>query len=373
MQFENRNGEKRGSRVKFRRLCERILIVLLGSGLTASAVLFYSTDSPAFNTNAPTGGDLGDSGWDFEGQWGDFLGTPISTNYFLSAKHIGGAVGSVFTLNGIDYVTIACFDDPSSDFRIWCVDKPFPRFAPLYESSNEVGRAVMVFGRGTQRGDPVILTNRFGSQLKGWKWGAADKILRWGQNSVDSIYDNGPNSGELLKMLFQVSDNPVEAGLSGGDSGGGVFINNGSGWKLAGINHAISGPYNTTNTGSGFQAAVFDEGGLYAWAMDEWLLVPSQPFSPRPGSFYATRVSSRLDWIKQIIAQPVPLNQTRLLGSAQITGPYQEESAALVDAEQKTITLALPPSSRFFQIQDQVARRITSITVSGSLLVLTYQ
>src|SRR3954452_20003180 len=40
------------------------------------------------NTSAPTGTNL-NSGWQWQGQWGGFLGTVISKKYFITADHFG--------------------------------------------------------------------------------------------------------------------------------------------------------------------------------------------------------------------------------------------------------------------------------------------
>ena len=113
------------------------------------AVLFQSTADPAFNASAPTG-SLAGSGWEWEGQWGLFLGTPIVPNFFITAQHVGGVVGGLFVLNGVAHVTTAYFDDPSSDLRIWQIADTFSgyapqdsrtaAFAPLFTSTNEVGQ-----------------------------------------------------------------------------------------------------------------------------------------------------------------------------------------------------------------------------------------
>src|SRR5690242_732658 len=120
----------------------------------ANAVLFYSTGDPNHNTTAPSG-SLTNSGWQFEGIWGSFLGTPIAPKYFLTAEHIGGSVGDIFTFNGVQYTTTAVYDDPSSDLRIWRVCGTFPTFAQIYTNSDEQGKGLVVIGRGTQRGGEV--------------------------------------------------------------------------------------------------------------------------------------------------------------------------------------------------------------------------
>jgi len=262
------------------------------------------------------------------------LGTPIAPHYFLAAHHVGGSVGQTFTFNGVNYTTTAYWDDPNSDLRIWKVDGTFPSYAPLYSTNDEVGKTLVVIGRGTQRGEPVYVTEpetvyttnvvdlrtlgiskkaaqtefpdaTFKGQimtvitsdlvtnqvLKGWQDGNYDGAVRWGQNQVCA-------AGGFLLAPFTGSSGPNEAYLSGGDSSGGVFIQNNGVWKLAGINYGIDGPYATTATGPTFYGALFDESGLYNGST----LIP-QNGSPQPAYFYATRVSQRLSWIQSVISQ----------------------------------------------------------------------
>src|SRR5262245_1407510 len=95
-------------------VCCAALTLVLAS--PAEAVLLYK--SAQRNTTAPYGswgGYLVNSGWQWEGNWGNFLGTPISSKHFITAGHVGGWVGQTFTLNGTTYTTTAMYDDPSSD------------------------------------------------------------------------------------------------------------------------------------------------------------------------------------------------------------------------------------------------------------------
>src|SRR5882672_648102 len=81
------------------------------------AVLFYATADPAYNTTAPTG-TLAGSGWQYQGLWGNVLGTAIAPQYFIAARHVGGSVGQAFVLNGVTYKTTAFWDDIYTDFRV---------------------------------------------------------------------------------------------------------------------------------------------------------------------------------------------------------------------------------------------------------------
>ena len=233
-------------------------LALLLLAVRSHAVLFKSTADPSYNTNAPTGA-LTNSGWQYEGQWNGFLATPIAPAFFIAAKHVGGSMGDVFVLNGFTYHTVAFSDCPNCDLRVWQVAETFPMYAPLYTNANEVGNHCVVFGRGTQRGDAVVVN----PQTNGWKWGVRDGVERWGENDVTSIYDD-PNLGQFLQCTFDRNGGSNECHLSVGDSSGALFIQDGSTWKLAGIHYAVDGPFSadgTTNTQ--FDAALLDMGGLY--------------------------------------------------------------------------------------------------------------
>jgi len=263
------------------------------------AVLFVTTGDPDFNTIAPTGVLL-DSGWQYEGQWGNFLGTPIAPNAFITAKHVGGQLGDTFTFNQLSYTTTAYFDCPASDLRVWRVSAAFPVYAPLYTGGSEVGQSLVVFGRGTQRGSEV----RVNGNLRGWRWGASDQRQRWGQNVVSGVADEGAGLGQMLQAGFDYAAGDNEAHLSLGDSGGGVFIKDGSVWKLAGINYGVDAEFSLTGAeGSGFNAAIFDAGGLYYGYGALWEYIADQP-ADIPSSFYATRISANLDWINSAVPEP---------------------------------------------------------------------
>ena len=271
----------------------------------AHAVIFFSTSDPNFNTEPPAD-ELAGRGWELQGSWSFFLGTPIGPRHFITAKHLGGVVGDKFSLNGIEYTTAAFFDDPDSDLRIWRIRESFPSYAQLYPRTDELGKDLVVFGRGTQRGDEVTVSSLFGGVAKGWLWGLADGRKRWGENQVGEVVSNGSNPrvrGGLLRAPFNSDAGPNEAHLSAGDSGGGLFVKDGPTWKLAGVNFTVDGPYNTNETGAGFLAAIFDEGGLYKGGEGNWTRV-SESVACVPGGFSATRLSVRLHWTNGVLAQP---------------------------------------------------------------------
>jgi len=285
--------------------CCRLIALTLSAGLIAvpplSAVILYGTDDPGVNTTAP-GGALADSGWQYEGQFIGFLGTVIASNYFVTANHIGGSVGQVFTFNGNSYTTTAVFRDPASDLAIWRVAGTFPIHAPLYSGApgSETNLGLVVFGRGTQRGNPVYVGGD--AHLRGWLWGVYDSVQRWGTNIVGSIFDD-PTYGKLLRAPFDANAGPNEAHLSSGDSGGGVFVFNSSTnrWEFAGVNLAVDGPFSISPDGSNpFNAAMFDTTGLFVQSdQGNWVTAPN------PSAFYATEIAARRGFIESVVMQVV--------------------------------------------------------------------
>ena len=310
-------GLQQGDRdVKNERLCLRrciCLVSVIGSLVVMGAtrvngVLFQFTGDPGYNTNAPSG-PLLNSGWQYQGVWnttttiGNFpfaksLGTPIAPQFFISAHHVEGTTNDVFIFNGLTYHPVAEFLDFDSDLVIWQVAETFPFYAPLYTSSNESNQSVVVLGRGTQRGGPVVVSG----QTNGWFWvDPSDGVERWGQNTVTSIANGGTGIGDLLRCTFDAGAGSNECALSDGDSGGGLFIQNNGTWELAGINYEVDGPFSNATVESGtFSASLLDKRGFYQLVgSTNWVLISGS--QPVPGAFYSTRISASLAWIDSVI------------------------------------------------------------------------
>jgi hypothetical protein len=298
---------------------------LCAAATPARAVIIYGPAGR--NTSAPMSKALVDSGRQYEGDWNIFTGTPIAPNYFVTAGHIGGAVGAPFKFAGADYTTTAYYDDPSSDLRIWKVDGTFPTYAPLYRRKAERGKLVTLFGRGTERGTPVVVNK----QMKGWRWGhlPPDNLTSWGTNTVTRIQNFGATAGDLLAWTFDAKRGNDEGALSVGDSGGGIFIKDGKTWKLAGVNYSVEGMFSLTpnpdrsispdysnpasdldNPNALFNAALFDKGGIYSVNPSGALTLNRDLRANLPSNYYGTRIASNLSWIDGVLAGTVAPNQT---------------------------------------------------------------
>jgi PKD repeat protein len=272
-----------------------LLFVLLSLS-RSHGVLFVSTGDPTYNTSAPSG-SLTNSGWQYEGQWISYLATPVASNFFIAAKHINGSIGDTFGFNGVTYHTVAFFDGPGTDLRLWQVAEAFPSYALLYTNTNEVGKHCVVFGRGTDRGSAVVV----GKTTNGWEWGLTNGVQRWGDNVIAKAITS--EVGALLTFAFDRKGGSNECGLSFEDSSGAVFIQDGTTWKLAGIHYSVDGPFSrdgTTNTQ--FQAALMDLRGLYYLSgPNTWTLVPANSPVAVPSSFYSSRISANISWIRSVL------------------------------------------------------------------------
>ena len=262
------------------------IAVMMISAAAASGVILYRTGDPASNTTEPKG-ELAGSGWQYEGSFGDFLGTTIAPHFFITAKHLG-QVAEKFVFRGTSYTIIRGVADPEGDLRIFEVEGTFPEYAPLYQKDDEIGKHLVVIGRGTQRGPERIVNG----QLRGWTYGPSDSVQRWGENKVAGIV------GGNLYIVFEKAGFPQEAVLSSGDSGGAVFLNDGGTWKLAGINSDVDKFASGTDGGGPFTAALFDERGSYR---ANGTLVKGEVSVP--SGFYAARISARAGWIDGVIGK----------------------------------------------------------------------
>ena len=323
----------------------RLALIAVTCALAQPAYGVVLLNSEQRNTTAPTG-ELAGAGWQYEGQFSGFLGTAVGPNHFLTAQHIGGGVGATFTYGGVNYATVGFTNVPGTDLRVWQVAGTLPSYAPLYHAAvdgSEVGKSMFVVGRGTQRGTPIYLADRpvdrayqgsvagggeittFSptpvsdrlytvapptvtadaadatfkpSRLIGWNWGPGDRVQSWGTNVVGGVLNGGPTLGRVLAFDFSTAGGENAAGLTAGDSGGGVFIESDGVWKLAGINYGVDGPFRYSADGGNFFASVFDARGLYFAANPPIYLDAAAPIA---ASSYASSVSANLDFIDGVL------------------------------------------------------------------------
>jgi len=263
----------------------------------AHAIIFSSTGDPTHNTSAPSD-PLQAAALNLQGLWNGYTGTPIAPQYFLAAKHTGGLVGGTMVMGGRTYTTTGATDIGTTDLRVWKIAETFPGYVQMYGGNAEPTNTFFFTGRGTQRGDPIVVN----SETKGWKWGTLDQVRRWGQNSVGAI-TSLVNVNDSLSYTFDRTGVSDEGFISLGDSGGGAFMLSGGVYKLIGMNWAINKEpwsYSMTNdpnttADDPFNAALVDMGGLYDWSGNpspsQGALVQDIPNVDQPLTGYLSRVS----------------------------------------------------------------------------------
>ena len=89
------------------------------------------------------------------------------------------------------------------------------------------------------------------------------------------------------------------------------------------------------------------------------------------GRALARNAAVTLDANNIVIRNTVTPSMT-LVSAAVVTGPYTDASGYLVYPATKTITVPLSGSMQFYRIRSNAASTITSITISGGNVVITY-
>jgi hypothetical protein len=290
----------------------------------AWALVFQSTGDPTFNTTAPSSAAIA-GGWEYEGIFGGMLGTAIGPQHFITAAHIPaaasfdrtslftGAPSASFAVDSSAFSGAGGYTLPGTDLRIYKITGTFDTWASIYTGSSELGQTASLNGHGGERGADVSLA----SELKGWATTSTGGAPRWGTNVITGILpESSSPAGELIVMDFDLGAGANEATFSVGDSGGGLFVFDGGAWKLAGVNYAVDGAFNSSPTNAGAtNLALFDMGGYWVGQDSSWEFVTDDAVNA-PQQLYASRISSHAGTIQSIVGVPEPSALLLLAGLA---------------------------------------------------------
>lgn len=240
---------------------------------------------PFGNTSAPTGigSEPTDPGFSHVGRLRGSTGVYLGNGWVLTANHVGAGDftlgGSTYNYDGVNSHQIS-----SVDLRVFKLSTA-PLLAPLTiaSTSPSLGAEVVMIGAGRTPSASTPTTWHVDTDPVNWVWSTSSfldeditlngftaidtKQERWGTNVVEAIAEDVTYSGyapaDMIVTDFdETGGTSFEAQAVLNDSGSGLFVDNGSGWELAGTIVTVD-IYN--NQPSGVSSALF---GNLTYAVD---------------------------------------------------------------------------------------------------------
>lgn len=255
------------SMIAFVRKSLSMLICCLAFSQVRAVVI--SVGNGSGNTNAP----INDMGWSYVGAVnsgsGVYLGGGNGVGWVITAGHVYNDGGSRnFSINGTSYSAISGngYQLGSIDLYVYEITVGSGTGLSLLSdltlagTSPSVGSTLTMIGNGLDR-DPSLTTWYVNTAQNPYSWstnwfaGAAiaqgyqelgTSSKRWGNNLSDGL--TNINSTEMIQTTFSTASGHGSE-VAVGDSGGGMFTSNGSGYQLSGIidlKTAYSGQPNNT-------------------------------------------------------------------------------------------------------------------------------
>jgi hypothetical protein len=258
-----------------------ILSLLL---LQHSAFGIINMSVPLGNTLSPTGlgSEPTDPGFDYVGKVNGSTGVYLGNGWVLTANHVGTGTfnldGTNYTYNGVDSHQIG-----GADLRLFKLSTN-PMLAPLTIAtvSPTIAADVVMIGAGRSPTSATPTTWFVDTTPDPWLWEEsyfvdADALLsgfettstktkRWGTNVVEDLETVSYGTYAAMDMIVtdfdQVGGTAFESQAVTNDSGSALFVDNGSGWELAGTIVTVG---NYSGQPGGASSAVF---GNVTYAID---------------------------------------------------------------------------------------------------------
>lgn len=200
--------------------------------------------------------------WSYVYDYKGSTAVAVGGRWILTAGHVADDAGSgILSIDGTTYTQQEIVYHSTADLALVRYDRPFPGQYPLY-TGNVVGLEVILVGMGNT-----------GSAFSNY-WtmsGTGRGVQRWGSQRIDRTRNNQYYAGGTVGftqnlgfwMDFYLGNTSHEAGTSAGDSGSGVFYEDGGIWKLAGLTTAVSG------SGGDFDSTfAITIANYYSWIVD---------------------------------------------------------------------------------------------------------
>jgi hypothetical protein len=215
------------------------LLVFFSASPEVRALIIYGVDNSG-NTSDPGAGNAWDSVVEVATptQAHNASAVYLGNGYFLTAKHVDAIVpkqevkinGGNFTLDtGFGTEGIQLVEDLPGvagpvDLKLFRIEsRPVLAAIGLNSTTNDLSKSSYMIGWGKGKGTAIT--------DQGWNWGDTSTISkRWGTTETNSTTTDG-----MLRSEFKTSYGANSASLTLGDSGSGLFQNQGGTWVLAGM------------------------------------------------------------------------------------------------------------------------------------------
>jgi hypothetical protein len=204
------------------------------------------------------------------GSWNGSSAVCIGPNWIISAKHVGGNVGSVFTMRGVQYRAVEIVPHPVQDIELIRVAEVLPGYHRI-ATGVASGDIAVLGGWGVTAG---------GAYDNGYDW-SGPRRETWGANTIEGV-------GSLMSIRFDDPATPAavphESIYAVNDSGAGLFVYGVDGsLELAGVAVSVTG----------FGTSVY---GNWAFSLNlgtlrTWIMPIANPGAPITSSVEAPRAS----------------------------------------------------------------------------------
>jgi hypothetical protein len=216
------------------------IVSLCWSVLPSYGVVIAGTNGST-NTNAPAD----DPGFGYVGvSQLDRSTVYLGGGWFITANHNGAPStitmdGSVYSYAASSWTRLTNSVGAGIDLALFRITEAPSGGVTISTAGPSVDDAIVMIGNGRDRTSDLIkwdsswnVVTKGNGTYSGYEYSGSETALRWGNNTVyaTNLVANG------VICFASAFDNITGEGQgSPGDSGGGVFVKNGTEWELAGI------------------------------------------------------------------------------------------------------------------------------------------
>ncbi len=242
--------------------------VIAAMALPARAIIVYDDTggSPAGVQNTSAAPDGVGS---FVGNYNGGGGVLVAPDVVLTTLHLGPAAGGTFVYQGQSYNVDFAEQIGNTQIALMHLSTPTSSAgAQLYSSDPGVAQSAILVGYGGPAG--TAFDGNSATQ-HGFNWTGGTANQTWGTTTTDAtVYADGNNATYLGYAFKPVDGSSI---YSGGDSGGGMFVDDNGTWKLAGVAWSVDG-YFTQGSGDPNRApdavaAIYDVPGANLFTLDD--------------------------------------------------------------------------------------------------------